>query len=105
MKRIFISTSDNRVSDAEIRRMIEFCEIKYGKDFYIVNSILILNDEAINPISLHTEDYDSLKYLAVRLTLLNTADAAIFVDGWQNTRGCVIEHMCCEKYDIEILRD
>lgn len=33
------------------------------------------------------------------------ADAVYFMEGWQNARGCVIEHMICEKYGIKILHD
>jgi hypothetical protein len=32
-------------------------------------------------------------------------DAAYFVDGWQNARGCKIEHRVCVDYSVKILHD
>ena len=31
-----------------------------------------------------------------------TADVAVFVKGWNNARGCVMEHLACENYKIAI---
>lgn len=36
---------------------------------------------------------------------LSYADAAYFCDGWQDARGCRIEHMICEEYGVKILKD
>ena len=42
----------------------------------------------------------SLKYLAKSIELLADADMAVFCDGWQNARGCRIEHECAAAYGI-----
>lgn len=47
----------------------------------------------------------SLEWLALSLMFLAKSNKAYFVDGWENARGCVIEHMCCEEYGIEIMKD
>lgn len=31
------------------------------------------------------------------------ADVAVFAPGWQNARGCRIEHQCAEDYDIPMM--
>ena len=46
-----------------------------------------------------------LKYLAKSLELLADADMAFFGDGWNKTRGCMIEHICCVRYGIPIIYD
>lgn len=44
----------------------------------------------------------ALYYLAKSLELLDQADIAYFIEGWQNYRGCRIEHQCCIDYNIPI---
>ena len=43
-----------------------------------------------------------LKYLAKSLEYLADSDVAVFMDGWESARGCVIEHQVCLAYDIPI---
>lgn len=35
--------------------------------------------------------------------MIGKVDAVLFVDGWQQARGCCIEHRVCEYYNIKIL--
>ncbi len=44
-----------------------------------------------------------LWYLGKSLELLSTADCAYFAEGWQNYRGCKIEHECAVRYGIDIV--
>jgi len=46
-----------------------------------------------------------LKYLAKSLEFIADVDAVYFMDGWQDARGCRIEHQVCVDYGIEIIRD
>ena len=41
--------------------------------------------------------------LGKSLELLATADLAVFCYGWEDARGCRIEHDCCVEYGIECL--
>ena len=50
-------------------------------------------------------DASQLRYLAVALLDLDTADAAYFADGWSLKRGCIMEHLICKNYNIPIIRD
>ena len=44
-----------------------------------------------------------LYYLSKSLELLATADVAIFAEGWQEARGCRIEHECAVQYGIRTI--
>ena len=48
------------------------------------------------------KDFDSsvhpLVYLGESIKMLAEADAVYFVRGWQDARGCAIEHACAKKY-------
>lgn len=44
-----------------------------------------------------------LDYLARSIEFLAKADVAIFAPGWQNARGCRIEHQCAEDYGIPVV--
>lgn len=44
-----------------------------------------------------------LDYLARSIEFLAKADVAIFAPGWQNARGCRIEHQCAEDYGIPVM--
>ena len=46
-----------------------------------------------------------LQYLAKSLFMLAAADCAYFAQGWQDARGCRIEHDSAVAYDIEVLKD
>lgn len=45
----------------------------------------------------------ALSYLAKSIEFLSKADVAVFAEGWEKARGCVIQRMCCKKYGIPIL--
>ena len=48
-------------------------------------------------------DARPLWYLGESLKLLSTADFAYFAKGWEDARGCKIEHDCAEQYGIKII--
>jgi len=46
-----------------------------------------------------------LKYLAKSLDFIADVNCVYFMDGWQDARGCRIEHQACIDYGIEIIHD
>lgn len=50
-----------------------------------------------------TEDVPALVYLARSIEVLAKADLAVFMDGWEDARGCRIEHECAKEYLIPTL--
>lgn len=49
------------------------------------------------------EDFDCyaspIAYLARSIEFLDKADAVVFMKGWENARGCIIEHEIALKYN------
>lgn len=79
-------------------------EIKAERD-YVANVVSEMVDDDIEIIDSFFENapHDSkpLWFLGKSLQLLSTADIAYFCKGWQDARGCNIEHTCAKEYDIE----
>ena len=98
MKKVFISQPMKNLSDLEIkerRRAIkETIKRDYG-DVEFIDSFFEGAPASAKP----------LWFLGKSLELLSTADMAFFANGWEDARGCVMEHEACEKYGIEIIRD
>ena len=93
---VFISQLMNGRSTEEIE-----CEREeFVKDLkkYLGEDIKIL-DTIFNFV----EDVPSLVYLGRSLEVLAKADLAVFMDGWENARGCKIEHQAAKDYDIPTL--
>ena len=65
----------------------------------------------IDPIDSYSEKYEpkgnnvALKYLASSLELLADSDVVYFAKGWNNARGCRIEHECARAYGIMIIEE
>lgn len=47
----------------------------------------------------------SVAYLAKSLEYMSLCDAVYFIKGWQNARGCRIEHLVAQTYGLEVLYD
>lgn len=45
-----------------------------------------------------------LECLGESLKRMSHADYAVFADGWENARGCMLERNCAEAYSIPILK-
>ena len=53
---------------------------------------------------------DSIKhqpvyYLGESLKKLSEADVVYFMKGWENARGCIIEHETCIRYGIPTIEE
>ena len=95
--KIFISqpmaNKTNEEIENERKEIKEILNEKYGEDGYeIIDSFF--KDAP--------HDAKPLWFLGKSFELLSTADVAIFAKGWNNARGCVMEHRACENYKIAI---
>lgn len=90
---VFISQPMNGCSTEEI----EWEREDFVKDLkkYLGEDINILDT-----IFHFAEDVPSLVYLGRSLEVLAKADLAVFMDGWENARGCRIEHNSAKDYGI-----
>lgn len=102
MKRLFISQPMRGKTDEEIlavrERAIESAKHYLGNDLEVIDSFF-------QNIDIPAEADRALWCLGKSLELLATADAAYFVMGWENYRGCKIENLCALEYGIDVIED
>ncbi|MDR1133534.1 MAG: hypothetical protein LBL05_05185 [Synergistaceae bacterium] len=92
MKKVFISQS-MRGRNSE--------EIQSERDMLIAEAQKVIGEEA-EVLDSFFKDFDgnALAFLGKAIGVLSNADVAVFGRGWQDARGCVIEHACCKEYGI-----
>ena len=80
-------------------------EIEYEREQFVKNLKKYLGEDIniLDTIFHFAEDVPSLVYLGRSLEVLAKADLAVFMDGWENARGCKIEHQAAKDYDIPTL--
>ena len=96
MRKLFISHSMNGRSEDEILRERGVL-IERAKEHFLGEKLEVLDS--------YFKDFkgNSLAYLGKSIELLSEADIAAFGYGWEQARGCVIEHDCCVKYGIPVV--
>jgi hypothetical protein len=86
----------NGKSDEEIKveraKAIDYIKTKFDDNIQILNSFI----EENAPYGTNT----GLWYLGKSLIILSEADVAYFISGWEEARGCMLEHECAIKYGI-----
>lgn len=96
MKKLFISQpmKDKTVDEikAERAKIVEAVTKEYG-EVEVIDSFFENAPNGARP----------LWFLAKSLELLASADIAFFADGWENYRGCKIEHECAIVYGIKVI--
>ena len=94
--KVFISQpmngKTNEEIEAERNEIKKKLEEKYGDNFEVIDSFF--KDAP--------HDAKPLWFLGKSFELLSTADIAVFTKGWNNARGCCMEHRACEEYKITI---
>ena len=93
---VFISQPMNGRSTEEIEcereEFVKDLKKHLGEDINILDTIFNF-----------VEDVPSLVYLGRSIEVLAKADLAVFMDGWENARGCRIEHQTAKDYGIPTL--
>lgn len=96
-KFLFISQPMRDKTDEEIKKerekAIALCKKYIGDDIEVIDSFF---ENA-------PHDAKPLWFLGKSIELLSRADYAYFCEGWEDARGCMIEHECAEKYGIHII--
>lgn len=97
MKRLFISQPMRGKTNEEIEferdKAIEAASKELNEDVEVINSFFKDSPALTNPLPCLTKS----------LELLATADIAYFADGWEQARGCRIERLCAEEYNIPVI--
>ena len=99
MKKLFISQPMKDKTDEEILKEREIAITKakeaLGEDVEVIDSYFTEDEpQGVN---------SGLWYLGKSLELLSTSDIVYFADGWDQARGCIIEHTCAVEYGIDII--
>ena len=100
MKKLFISQPMRDKTDEEIKSERNDI-IGKVKERYPDTEIEVIDSFFENA----PHDAKPLWFLGKSLELLSTADIAYFADGWEEYRGCSIEHKCAIEYGINIIQD
>lgn len=94
MKKLFISQPMGGRPDedilAEREKAIHEAEELLGEPVEVIDSFFQSAPIGAKP----------LWFLGKSLELLSGADVAYFATGWQDARGCKIEHTCAVEYGI-----
>lgn len=99
MKKLFISQPMKGKSDDEILRerekAIQKAKEVCGEEVEVIDSFFQSAPADAKP----------MWFLGKSLELLSTADIAYFAAGWNEARGCKIEHECAVEYGIDTIED
>ena len=99
MKKLFISQPMKDKTDEEIlavrEEAIKLAKEKVGEEVEVIDSFFQGAPHDAKP----------LWFLGKSFQLLSTADIAYFAKGWQNYRGCKMEHMAASEYGIKIIAE
>lgn len=93
--RWFISLPMNGRDDEEVKRELNECRQR----------ILTVDEQAEfldTFIEEAPEDAKGLWYLGKSLEIMDGADACYFCRGWENARGCSLEHYSAKEYGKKI---
>ena len=94
MKKLFISQPMRGKTDDEIleerAEAVQAARDALGEEVEIIDSFFKGAPASAKP----------LWFLGKSLELLSTADIAYFAPGWENARGCKIEHECALAYGV-----
>lgn len=93
MKKLFISQPMRGKTDEKIlverADAVQAARNALGEEVEVIDSFFGTSDMS-----------HALEYLGESLKLLAKADIAYFAPGWQDARGCKIEHACADAYGI-----
>ena len=94
--KVFLSQPTRGKSKEEIARERKQM-VLFAKRFYDSEDITVINSY-FKEGTLH-----ELWRLGEEIKLLSTADVVLFAPNYENTRSCVIEHFCAEKYIMQLI--
>ena len=102
--KVFISIPMAGRSDEQIKTDMEWVS-SYIKGEYPAAEILdSFIDEMPPPHPITWQRASGLWYLGKSLEIMSQARLAVFVDDWQEARGCVLEHAAATAYGIPTMQ-
>ena len=58
--------------------------------------------EPVSPLDVSPDEATYPEHMGKDIAALLNCDAAVFLDGWKNSKGCVLEHCACKIYKKHI---
>lgn len=94
----------NGLSEEQIRKNRESA-ISYLKEkgYEIVDTIF--SDDFQREMKEGSIAHVPVKYLAKSIDFMANCHAVYFLSGWENARGCRIEHSIAQDYGLEIIEE
>lgn len=96
-----ISQPMTGLSDKEISKTKQRLELLAESHGYIVINTWFNENEVFENIDQRVNK--PLYMLANSLECMSFCDCVIFANGWQNTRGCILEHQVSVNYGLDII--
>ena len=100
MKKLFISQPMRGRTDEEIltvrAQAIQSAERELGEEVEVIDSFF-------RGVQGDPEAMRALWCLGESIKLMAKADVAYFAEGWEEARGCKIEHECAIEYGITVI--
>lgn len=93
--KVFISQPMRGKTDEEILKAREDAIVEIHKKYpseqiEIIDSFFVDEHKKLNAV----------QCLGQSIELLGEADLVVFLNGWKDARGCVIENIVCNEYNI-----
>lgn len=100
-KRLMISQPMGGRSEEEIKQVREKVKKKVEeRGFQFVNTFF--KDEFNQEIDTNRTLHIPLYFLAKSLEVMSSCHVVVFVDDWEEARGCMVEHEAAVAYGLEI---
>lgn len=92
--KIFISQPMNGLTESEIYHNRNAVILKLPKILNAKNIVIL------NSVNQYDKNLGPIGYLGKSIQTMDDADVAIFLEGWDNARGCIIEHEIAQDYHV-----
>ena len=108
MHKVFISQPMTGLSKEEILdtrlEAIEFVRQTLVENNFCCDDEIEIIDSYIEENQDKTDTTENLIYmLGTSIQLLSEAEIVYFCEGWENSRGCKVEHLVAEEYGLKFL--
>ena len=100
MKKVFISQPMSGLPEVEV--MVERLRAKLDVEDRLGEKVEIIENFYKENIP---ENVKPIWFLGNSIALMYLADIVYFVKGYEKARGCVLEHLCAEAYNIPIIHE
>lgn len=103
VKKAMISQPMAGKTDEEIAAARDLAVAKLRQMGYEVVNTLFTDEDMKGHSNMKIPLYIPLHYLAMSLESMSSCNVIYFCPGWENARGCRIEHDAAAEYGLEVM--